>query len=295
MIEPALRDDAFLADVADALGGSAGTSRFHLWWLGQSGFLVQWAGRHLLLDPYLSDSLTLKYADSERPHVRMTARVVAPERLDFVDVVTSSHNHTDHLDAATLGPLLGASPGIRLVGPEANRDFIARRLEMEPSFLIGLDDGSSATVGPFRITGVAAAHESIDRDEQGRCRFLGYLVRFGPWTLYHSGDSVLYEGLAEHVRELAGEDSIDVALLPINGRAPERGVAGNFSGPEAARLASEIDASMAIPMHYDMFTFNTASPRPFAAEAERIGQRCRVLRAGERWSSGELEREYRAG
>ena len=48
---------------------------------------------------------------TDKPHVRMTRRVVAPERLDFVDVVTSSHNHTDHLDAETLGPLRGANPG----------------------------------------------------------------------------------------------------------------------------------------------------------------------------------------
>jgi L-ascorbate metabolism protein UlaG (beta-lactamase superfamily) len=27
-----------------------------------------------------------------------------PERLDFMDVVTSSHNHTDHLDVETLIP-----------------------------------------------------------------------------------------------------------------------------------------------------------------------------------------------
>ena len=34
----------------------------------------------------------------------MTERVIAPERLDFIDVVTSSHNHTDHLDRDTLAP-----------------------------------------------------------------------------------------------------------------------------------------------------------------------------------------------
>ena len=48
----------------------------------------------LLLDPYLSDSLTQKYTATDKPHVCMTARVVAPERLDFIDLVTSSHNHT---------------------------------------------------------------------------------------------------------------------------------------------------------------------------------------------------------
>jgi L-ascorbate metabolism protein UlaG (beta-lactamase superfamily) len=106
MIEPARKGEAFLAEVYNT---SSGSEHFQLWWLGQSGFLVQWKGMHLLLDPYLSDSLTRKYAHTTKPHVRMTARVVEPERLHFVEVVTSSHNHTDHLDAETLGPLLKAA------------------------------------------------------------------------------------------------------------------------------------------------------------------------------------------
>ena len=43
------------------------------------------------------------------------------EKLDFIDVATSSHNHTDHLDADTLTPLIKANPWLKLVIPEANR------------------------------------------------------------------------------------------------------------------------------------------------------------------------------
>jgi hypothetical protein len=78
----------------------------HLWWLGQSGFLLQWQCHHLLLDPYLSDSLTQNYSQTDKPHVRMTEFPIDPVRLDFIDIATSSHNHTDHLDADTLRPLL---------------------------------------------------------------------------------------------------------------------------------------------------------------------------------------------
>src|SRR3954447_9170830 len=116
MKEPALKDEAFLAQVRECAALRDG--RLHVWWLGQSGFLVQWHGEHLLLDPYLSDSLTQKYAATDKPHVRMTERVIAPERLDFVQAITSSHNHTDHLDAETLRPLLRANPGATLVIPE---------------------------------------------------------------------------------------------------------------------------------------------------------------------------------
>src|SRR5258708_6501531 len=115
MIKPVLQDDGFLKHVAAAREESG---NLLIWWLGQSGFLVYWAGHHLLLDPYLSDSLTLKYANTDKPHVRMTERVVAPERLNFIDVVTSSHNHTDHLDPDTLKPILSANPAVELIVPE---------------------------------------------------------------------------------------------------------------------------------------------------------------------------------
>jgi L-ascorbate metabolism protein UlaG (beta-lactamase superfamily) len=276
VIRPALADDAFLADVAAARRDEP--EALHLWWLGQSGFLVAWAGRVLVLDPYLSDSLTAKYAGGERPHVRMTERVVDPARLDFVDVVTSSHNHTDHLDAETLRPLLAASPGARLVAPEANRAFVAERLGIDPAWPVGIDDGVTVALDPFALTGVPAAHEEVERDEAGRCRFLGYVVRCGPWILYHAGDTVRYEGMAERLRPYA----VDVALLPINGADPARGVAGNLDGPEAARLARDIGAGLVVPCHFEMFEFNTAPPDAFVAEAERLGQPYAVLRAGQR-------------
>ena len=144
MIKPVLQDDALLADVAAARreGG-----KLHLWWLGQSGFLVQWQGRHLLLDPYLSDSLTRKYAGTDKPHVRLTERVVAPERLGFVEVVTSSHNHTDHLDAETLGPILRAKPSVAVLVPEANRAATAERLQVAADSLHGLDAGGGGDAG----------------------------------------------------------------------------------------------------------------------------------------------------
>jgi L-ascorbate metabolism protein UlaG (beta-lactamase superfamily) len=72
--------------------------------------LIAHGGKYLLLDPYLSDSLTRKYAATDKPHDRLSALAIEPHALDFVDVVTSSHNHTDHLDAETLSPLFEANP-----------------------------------------------------------------------------------------------------------------------------------------------------------------------------------------
>jgi L-ascorbate metabolism protein UlaG (beta-lactamase superfamily) len=272
VIVPVLQDDALLADVRDA---DRRDGQLRLWWLGQSGFLVQHDGAHLLLDPYLSDSLTDKYAHTDKPHVRMTARVVDPARLDFIDVVTSSHNHTDHLDAATLLPLLAANDRLTLVVPEANREFVATRLGIDAAVPVGVGIGEHVKAAGFRIHAVPAAHETLEP------QYVGFVVRCGRWTLYHSGDTVRYAGMAELLRPY----DIDIALLPINGRAPERRVSGNLDGREAAELGRDIGARVVIPCHYDMFTFNTADPATFVAGCAAVGQRGDVLQCGERWET----------
>jgi L-ascorbate metabolism protein UlaG (beta-lactamase superfamily) len=279
MIRPAQSHAALLADI-HAEGRRA--RGFRLWWLGQSGFLLQWEGVHVLLDPYLSDSLTRKYDETDKPHVRMTELVIDPAELSFVDVATSSHNHTDHLDAETLCPILARNPALKLVIPEANRAFVADRLKIDPAVAIGLDDGVTIELSGVRFSAIASAHETVERDEHGHVKALGYILHFGDWSLYHSGDTLRYDAMAEKLRAFA----VDVALLPINGRATERRVAGNLSGPEAAELAHEIGAKLVIPCHFEMFEFNTAAPDAFADTCRRIGQPFRILRCGERFDGG---------
>jgi L-ascorbate metabolism protein UlaG (beta-lactamase superfamily) len=273
----AYKKDEYLIKEMDTLLVSS--NQLCLWWLGQSGYLLQCNGERLLIDPYLSDSLTKKYEHSDKPHVRMSERVMDPELLKGISVVSSSHNHTDHLDAETLVPVLKNNPGIRFVIPEANRSFVKERVQCEMDFPVGLNDGEQYTVGAFTFYGIPAKHNEIERDEQGRCKFMGYVISFGPYHIYHSGDTLWFDELPGLLKPF----SIDVALLPINGNKPERKVAGNLNAMEAVRLAKQIEARYVIPCHYDMFTFNTANVNEFISEAEKEKQAYRILRGGERF------------
>lgn len=272
------KDEELLADISSTESELTG---FRVWWLGQSGFLVQWQGKYLLFDPYLSDSLTHKYATTDKPHVRMSERVIDPARLDFVDVVTSSHNHTDHLDADTLLPLLAANLDIQLVIPEANREFVANRLGCEPTFPIGMNDTFQKDVAGFRFFGIPAAHNEVERDFLDQCKFMGYVVEFGGYRVYHSGDTLWFEGLQELLMPYA----VDVAFLPINGHNPERRVAGNLSAEEAAQLGVAIGAGCVIPHHFNLFEFNTEDPEVFIKAARKYRTPFRVLRIGEKYSA----------
>jgi L-ascorbate metabolism protein UlaG (beta-lactamase superfamily) len=274
LIPAKIKDEALVAEMDSLLQDK---DSFHLWWLGQSGFLLQWNGKRILIDPYLSDSLTKKYLATDKPHTRMSELVIRPELLRNISIVSSSHNHTDHLDAETLIPVIKNNPGIQFIIPEANRDFVIERVQCNKAFPIGLNDQQSVTIDGFTFHGIPAKHNEIDMDGNGNCKYMGYVISFGKYSIYHSGDTLLFDGMIE----LLEPYHVDLALLPINGNDPARKVAGNLNCKEAAELGKAIHAGMVIPCHYNMFTFNTADVNEFIKEAEKIDQPYKVLEPGE--------------
>ncbi len=273
-----LKDDDLIAEIESARSDK--TDTLHTWWLGQSGFLVMSAGKTVLFDPYLSDSLTRKYATTDKPHTRITEQVIDPSKLEGIDIVTSSHNHTDHLDKETLTALFRANPELSFIIPEANRAFIADRLESDSAQPIGLNDGLNASVKGVQFHGIASAHDEIKTNEKGEHHFMGFIIELGPWKIYHSGDTRLYGGLASSLKRF----NLDLAFLPINGYKPERRVAGNLSSQEAAQLADECSIKIVVPHHYDLFEFNTADPADFENACQSRNVSFHILRNGQRLS-----------
>lgn len=275
MIPAFQKDEALLADIAAA---SSDDDTLHVWWLGQSGFLVQWAGERLLFDPYLSDSLTKKYAMTDKPHVRMTERCIDPAKLTGISRVTASHVHTDHLDRETLVPLANANPGMRLYLPHPIIAEAKKRLGDADVTLCALGDRDTYSENGWELRGVIAKHNEVVRDELGHSHYIGFLVKCGPFTIYHSGDTLWHDDLVKVLRE----NPCDVAFLPINGNKPERRVAGNLNGTEAAVLAKAGKVRLVVPCHYDMFEFNTETPEEFVSVCSRLEQPCRVMGCGEK-------------
>jgi len=253
-------------------------------WLGQAGFWLTAAtgdgDAHLLVDPYLSDSLADKYAGTLFPHVRMRPAPVAVADLPALHAVLCSHAHTDHMDPGTLTPLMAAQPDLRLACPRAVLSEALARSGAAASRVDGLADGDRVEYGPFAVTAVPAAHEERWRDARGDDHFLGYVVEVGGTRVYHSGDCTPWAGQVERLRDLA----VDVALLPVNGRDAHRlahGVPGNFTFAEAVALCAGAGIRTLVPHHWGMFDFNTVDPAGFDfALAARRGVTVRVPEHG---------------
>jgi L-ascorbate metabolism protein UlaG (beta-lactamase superfamily) len=228
-----------------------------VFWLGQAGFLLRSAaGGCVLVDAYLSDHLQAKYAGTVFEHIRMQAAPIAPQELPQLDAVLCSHHHSDHMDPEALPLVSAANPTAPVVVPAASAARPAQ-LGLLPGRLLPADAGDALDLAPgVRVFVVPSAHEELEYDEQGRCRFLGYVVEIGGVRIYHSGDCVPYPGQAEQVAKL----SPDIALLPVNGRDADRranGVPGNFHPDEAVALCRDAGIPVMIGHHYGMFAFNT--------------------------------------
>jgi L-ascorbate metabolism protein UlaG (beta-lactamase superfamily) len=273
----------FTSSISNLLARPAGR-KTTLLWLGQAGFVIETAGLRILIDPYLSDSLLREYPPGTiYPHYRMMPPPVLPSEVGHVDLVLSTHYHTDHYDEDTLGPILRDRPGLRLVAPKSLRIRTTDNIGIAPERSIGLDAGGTFSPAPgIVITATRAAHEALERDADGNHVFLGYAISSPDGVIWHSGDCIPYAGLVDEVKALKP----DLALMPINGRRADlaaNGIVGNFNATEAIDIARQVGSSSLIMHHYGMFAFNTVPPENLDAIKPPAGLVPRRARLHERY------------
>lgn len=247
-----------------------------LWWLGQAGFILSHQGVRIIIDPYLSDSLAIKYKGKEFPHQRMIPSPIAPDEVFGINWVFCTHAHSDHMDPGTLPSLVKNNPDCRFIVPRAEvATALARGIPddrlilMKGNDAIDLEDGLTVKTLP-------SAHEELAQDEHGNYRFLGYCLQFGGITIYHSGDSIPYPGLDQH---LAGLD-VDLALLPVNGRdefRASRKVPGNFTINESINLCKQASMPILMAHHWGMFEFNTVPEEALKEAALHAGSEVHLI------------------
>lgn len=230
------------------------------WWLGQLSYIVKTASATFAFDPYL-----------EASRARRVPPPLTPDQMEGIDFVLGSHDHSDHIDHTAWPGIAEASPDAAFIAPKRFAASLAEEFGIAPERVVGVDEGIPFADEKRGVTirAVAAAHEFLDADpESGLHPALGYIVEADGLRVYHSGDTLKYEGLETTLKQ-AGP--IDLMFLPINGRdgARYRGnCIGNMDFREAVDLVGAVAPRMSVPGHYEMFANNMENPMLYAEYLE---------------------------
>ena len=201
-------------------------------WLTHSGLLFENGRLTVMVDPYLSDSLS-------KTSEKYARRVSVDESVFDVepDVVLITHSHPDHLDKKTLDRFLtGADKDVTVLAGGAAYDKLIE-LGYTQNIVL-LSPHSVWSEGGITFYSVKAEHGKEDA--------VGFILDDGEKTYYVSGDTLYNFDVIDDCLDLV-EDGVDYAFLPIGGQ-------GNImNAKDAADFAYEIGAKCAVPIHYGLF------------------------------------------
>jgi L-ascorbate 6-phosphate lactonase len=228
-----------------------------IFWLAQAGFVYKTPGGTIVyVDAYLSDCVHRMLSDVLYGFKRIMPAPLDPEEVD-ADVVVCTHSHPDHFDYDAI-PVLARNPKIHFVAaPDCRVEF--EKLGMPEDRYTIIHEGETLTYGDVRLTGVYADHGDLAPEA------LGVMVQSGDIKVWQVADTAYRPDKWQDIFA-AG---VDVIMPPINGAY------GNLDGVEAATLAHDAHARVAIPCHFWMFAEHGGSPAQFLDACKELAPEVR--------------------
>ncbi len=255
-------------------------------YVGHASFLIQTAGRNILLDPIWSKRAS-------------PFRFIGPKRvndpgIDFADLppldaVLVSHGHYDHLDLATLSRLAAAHRA-RVIAPLGN-DAIMRN--HDPAIAAkGYDWGQRIDIGAgLAVIPVATRHWSArNLSDRNMSLWASFVIETPAGRIYFVADSGYGDGRHFHnARQHHGP--FRLAILPIGAYEPRWFMRDQHMNPaESVQAFTDCGAELALGHHFGTFQLtDEAIDAPLVALADALklagipAARFRTLRPGQVW------------
>ena len=175
-------------------------------WLGHASFLVKAMGKTFYIDPYEGEYT---------------------EKADFILI---THSHRDHCDLEKIEDARGRETLI------VTSSDCAQGLEGN---VVSMSPGDKREINGIEIEAVEAYNfkrfRSLGVPFHPKGTQIGFVISAEGKRVYHAGDS-------DFIPEMSKMKNIDIALLPIMGRA-------TMDLEEAVEAAIEINPKIAIPIH----------------------------------------------
>ncbi len=153
---------------------------------------------------------------------------------DKADIILISHEHSDHLSIQDIKKII--YDNTILIAPQtcenALKDIFVKKT-------ILLTSGKDVKVDDINIEAVPAYNIKKTNFHPKENQWLGYILTINDVRIYHAGDT-------ERIPEMKNINC-DIALLPLGQTYTMNSV------KEAAEVALDVKAKIAIPMHYGLY------------------------------------------
>jgi L-ascorbate metabolism protein UlaG (beta-lactamase superfamily) len=223
--------------------------RLRLGLIGHASFLLQCAGRNILIDPV--------YSERTSPYAFIGPKRVNPPGIAFddlppIDIVLISHNHYDHLDAATLERLHRRDRPL-FVTPLGNGSIISGG---DASVQVReYDWGDAVSLAPGLRLHLEPCHHWSARGlfDRRKALWAAFVIETPAGKLYHIADTGYRDGaLFRDIPRKHGP--IRLATLPIGAYEPRWFMAPQHINPaESVRIMQDCGAEEAIGHHWGTF------------------------------------------
>ena len=168
------------------------------------------------------------------------------EQTDPADIVLITHPHDDHLSVADMTKV--ADDQTVFIAPSACAEKVKQVAKTD---MIVAEPGQTLTVGAIQIEVVPAYNVVKTKFHAKENHWVGYILTLDGVRVYHTGDT-------ERIPEMKNIRA-DIMLLPLGQTYTMNSV------QEAADAVLDVQAKIAIPIHYGLYEGTAADAQAFSA------------------------------
>jgi len=212
--------------------------------LGHSSLLLQVKGENWLIDPVFAERASpFSWVGPKRFH----APPIALDALPEIRGVIISHDHYDHLDAASIKVL--AQQDIHFIVPLGLGRYLTR-WGVEDAYITELDWWQDTRVGALQLTATPAQHFSgRGLNDTNQTLWASWVIDSGDHRLFYSGDSGYFDGF-KTIGERFGP--FDLTMIE-NGAYNELWRDVHMSPEESLQAHLDLKGKVMMPVHNGTF------------------------------------------
>lgn len=224
-------------DIVPAVEAHRVENGLRLWWCGGPSYALKSPRTLVYVDPYHSG----QRAGDPEGFVRAIPNYFFPQSVTHADLVLSTHNHIDHCDPATLGPIYARTQARFAAAPSSAAKmsewgFSSDRIHIMPP-------GTTLELGDVRLF----AYPARDWEDDGAVTLVleadGIAIFIGGDTLY-----------LDTLQAIGRTHSIDLAILALARNRRDIIDKQLYLDPaDLARAAKALSARRVLPIHWDMW------------------------------------------